>query len=207
MTFSTHVDELRKKTIGTLLHLNRISDRLDNDCRVMVVQSLVMGVLNYCLKVWGSANKTQLRKVKKLQNFAARIAIGGARKHDHVSPIYRKLKWLHIDEKYHYDISILTFKIVNKMLPEWLFNLPTVEETRQVGVNTRQQNLLYIPRTITDMGARALNVTCPTFWNRLPLYIRTSQTISSFKSKLKSFLLDVWFNSKCFKSFLPITIL
>ena len=87
MTFSTHVDELRRKTIGTLLYLNRVSDKLDNDCRVIVVQSLVMGVLNYCLKVWGSANKTQMKKVKKLQNFAARIAIGGARKHDHVTPI------------------------------------------------------------------------------------------------------------------------
>ena len=156
-----------------------------------MVQSLVMGVLNYCLKVWGSANKTQMKKVKKLQNFAARIAIGGARKHDHVTPIYKRLKRLKVDEKYYYDISILTFKIVNNMLPEWLFTLPTIEETRLVGVNTRQQNLLHIPRAVTDLGARALNVTCPTFWNRLPLNIRNSQTISSFKAKLKSYLLDV----------------
>lgn len=189
MTFSAHVEELRKKAIGTLLHLNRVNDRFDEDCRIMVVQSLVMGILNYCLNVWGSANKTQLGKVKKLQNFAARVAIGGVRKFDHVSPIYRKLKWLRIEEKYYYDICILTFKIINKMLPEWLFILPTVEETRLEGVTTRQQNLLHVPRTFTDIGARALNITCPTFWNRLPLDIRNCQTISSFKSKLKSYLL------------------
>ena len=184
MTFNAHIDELHKKVIGTLLYLNRVCDRFQPDCRIMVVQSLVLSVLNYCLRIWGSTNKTQLERVQKLQNFAAKIAVGGARKHDHVTPILQKLEWLQMEMKYFYDICLLVFKINNNLLPEWLFSLPTVNQARAENINTRHQNSLFVPRTFTDTGARSLNVVGPSFWNRLPLDIRNCQTISSFKSNL-----------------------
>ncbi|KAK7073296.1 hypothetical protein SK128_022737 [Halocaridina rubra] len=34
-----------------------------------------MSLINYCLKVWGCTNKTQLQRIQKLQNFAARVAV------------------------------------------------------------------------------------------------------------------------------------
>ena len=163
MTFSAHIDELHKKVIGTLLYLNRVCDRFQPDCRIMVVQSLVLSVLNYCLRIWGSTNKTQLERVQKLQNFAAKIAVGGARKHDHVTPILQKLEWLQMEMKYFYDVCLLVFKINNNLLPEWLFSLPTVNQAWAENINTRHQNSLFVPRTFTDTGARSLNVVGPSF--------------------------------------------
>ena len=80
LIFNVHVDEIQKKTTGILLYINRVSDSFDSECRVMIVQSLVLSVLNYCLRVWGSTNKTQMDRAKKIQNFAAKVAVGGARK-------------------------------------------------------------------------------------------------------------------------------
>ena len=77
LTFNVHIDEIHKKTTGILLYINRVNDRFDSVCRVLVVQSLVLSVLNYCLRVWGSTNKTQMDRVKKIQNFAAKVAVGG----------------------------------------------------------------------------------------------------------------------------------
>ena len=77
LTFNVHIDEIQKKTTGILLYINRVNDRFDSVCRVMVVQSLVLSILNYCLSVWGSTNKTQMDRVKKIQNFAAKVAVGG----------------------------------------------------------------------------------------------------------------------------------
>ena len=117
--------------------LNRLNNSYDSDCRVMVVQSLVLSILNYCLKVWGSTNKTQMDRVKKLQNFAGKVAIGGAKKYDHVTPILEKLPWLRMDKKYFYDICILMFKIKNQLLPDWLFNMPTEGDVRSELIVTR----------------------------------------------------------------------
>ena len=87
LTYNSHIDELQKKVTSTLLFINRMSDNFNFDCRVMIVQSLVLSILNYCLRVWGSTNKTQMARVSKIQNFAAKVAVGGALKYDHVSPI------------------------------------------------------------------------------------------------------------------------
>ena len=51
MTFSFHIDELQRKVNGTLIYLNRIWERFELESRIMVVQSLVLSVLNYCLSV------------------------------------------------------------------------------------------------------------------------------------------------------------
>lgn len=190
MTFNLHIDELQKKVIGTLLYLNRVYDRFDPECRIMVVQALVVSVLNYCLRVWGSTNVTQLERVGKLHNFAAKVAVGGARKHDHVTPIFKKLKWLRMDTKYFYDICVFVFKITHKLLPEWLFPMPIVGQLRIGTMNTRHQNSLFVPRTITDMGARNLKVVGPTFWNSLPTEIKNCHTLPLFKSRLLNYLLE-----------------
>ena len=77
LTFNVHIDEKQKKATDILLYINHVSDRFDSLCRVMVVQSLVLNILNYCLRVCGSTNKTQMDRVKKIPNFAAKVAVGG----------------------------------------------------------------------------------------------------------------------------------
>ena len=190
MTFSKHINELQNKLMGTLLFLNRITKRFNQECRIMVVQSLILSVLNYALKVWGSANRSNIQRVQKLQNFAGKVAIGGARRRDHASPIIERLKWLRMDRKYIYEICMFIFKIKAHQVPEWLFEFPTVDEIRGAEVMTRQNNKLFIPRTRTDNGARNLQVVGPKLWNTLPEEILNCQTFYNFSRKLQQYLLQ-----------------
>ncbi len=99
MSFDTHVNEInKKKVMDILIYINRISSYLDNKSRIIVVQTLVLSRINY-LFFWGgggTTNSSPISKVQKLQNFAARIAVDGIKKFDHVSPAYRGLMWLKI---------------------------------------------------------------------------------------------------------------
>ena len=190
LTFNYHIDELIKKVTGTLIFLNRVWDRFQPECRVMAVQALILSVLNYCLPVWGSTSKTQMNRVQKVLNFAARIAIGGAKKHDHVTPIFEKLKWLKIKPRFMYSICLIIFKSINNILPEWVFSLPTIREIRENRVNTRHQENLFIPRTTTDIGARNIKVLGPKLWNKLPSDIIDCHSINLFKSRLMQYLLN-----------------
>ena len=94
LTFETHIDEMAKKVHGTLSFINRLGDNFDKATRINVVQSLVLSIINYGLKIWGLASKHQLQRVQRLQNFAAKVAVGGMRKFDHVSLAIKELKWL-----------------------------------------------------------------------------------------------------------------
>ena len=100
LLYDVHITEMTKKITGILYFLNRIRDRFDTNTRIMIVQALALSILNYCLRVWGMTTKQQLEKAQKLQNFAARVAVGGVQKYDHVSPVLESLGWLKIDRKF-----------------------------------------------------------------------------------------------------------
>ncbi len=71
MLYDVHIEELGKKIMGTLIFINRVSANFDKTTRLIIVQSLVINLVNYCIGIWGSTNKTLLIKVQKLLNFAA----------------------------------------------------------------------------------------------------------------------------------------
>ena len=131
-----------------------------------------------------------MERVQKLQNFAAKVAIGGARKKDHVTPILKKLEWMKMEMKCYYEVCIHVFKIKNNLLPDWLLSLPTVNERLRPSVTTRQKDNLYVPLTHTDTGGKAFDVRGPMAWNKLPENIKSSHNINSFKNNLKVFLMS-----------------
>ena len=90
MAFDKHILEMTSKVTGTLMYVNRIKNYFDRETRSVIVQSLVLSVMNYCISIWGTTNVTQLKQVQKLQNFAAKIVDGKARKYDHVTPVLKQ---------------------------------------------------------------------------------------------------------------------
>ncbi len=58
MTFETHINDISKKVIGTLMYINRVKNCFDKSTRILVVQSLVLNLLNYCNTIWGTTNVT-----------------------------------------------------------------------------------------------------------------------------------------------------
>ena len=187
MTFDVHVEEMRKKVMGILIYLNRIKDSIPPATRTQVVQTLALSVVNYCLKIWGTTNKTQLQKAQKLQNFAARIALGNVKKHEHITPHINKLKWLKISNKCVFDTCVYIFKLLNHQLPLWLLFLLRVRDYHIRS--TRQQNNLFVPPTRTITGERGMGVRGPSLWNGLPENVKNSNSVYSFKRNLKTYLL------------------
>ncbi len=118
MSFDAHVNEISEKVMVMLIDVNRISSYLDRKSRIIVVQSHVLSHINYCLIIWGTTNSSLISKVQDLQNFAARVVVGGIKKFEHVSPVYTELKWLKIQQKHTYDICCTTFKIINNVYPD-----------------------------------------------------------------------------------------
>ncbi|RUM30450.1 MAG: hypothetical protein DSY42_04590 [Aquifex sp.] len=188
MSFDAHINEISKKVMGMLIYINRISSYLDKKSRIIVVQSLVLSHINYCLSIWGTTTSSLINKVQKLQNFAARVAVGGIKKFDHVSPAYKELKWLKIKQKHTYDICCAMFKVINNVYPDWLYSFLTVHDS--TASVTRQQNNLVVPYSKTETGARAFTVTGPKTWNSLPFNITSTTSHASFKSKLRNFILN-----------------
>ncbi len=118
--------------------------------------------------------------LKKLQNFAAKVAKGNPKKYDHATTLIQEHGWLKVKEKHTLETRVTIFKVLNGFYPAWYKNFPTVLEVTQSI--TRQQNRLHVPQTRTDAGARSLDVKGPKMWNSLPFDITDVATLTSFKN-------------------------
>lgn len=157
----------------------------DKSTRKTVVQALVLSLINYCIRIWGTTNTTLIHNVQKLQNFAARVSVGGMKKCEHVSPAFRELKWLKVKQKHFLDITSAMYKSLNKMFPAWLLSFPTVHST--TSSVTRQKNNLVVPGTKTNSGARAFLVNGPKVWNSLPAHVTIASTLPCFKNSYQTY--------------------
>lgn len=189
LTFNGHIESICKKANSILVFLNRHKESFDFDSRKMVVESLVLSLFSYCAVLWGGGHTTLIQKVQRIQNFAAKIAVGGGKKSDRATPFIKKLEWLKIKEQIEYDLALFMFKQRNLQPSERVIEIETVgENTVRI---TRQTDNLVVKRTRTKLAERALSVRGPVLWNTLPSDVKESETINSFKRKLKGYFLDV----------------
>lgn len=187
MLFDIHINEMKKKVMGILMFLSRMSDKLDKKTRIMVIQAIVLSLINYCIRIWGTTNETLISSIQRLQNFAVRIAIGGVNKYDHISPFYEELHWLKVKQKNVFEMGTTIFKIVRGFYPDWFVS----SRNRQAITSsvTRQGRNLHVPRTNTHTGDRQTAILGARLWNALPPYLTHQTNINSFKSGLKEILL------------------
>ena len=98
--------------------------------------------------------------------------------------------WLHKAFK----ILLLTYKALNNMAPSYITSMFTLQAQERYSLRSNTSLQLKIPRTkYKTCGDRAFPVAAATLWNRLPYNIRDSQSIDTFKSRLKTFLFSIAF--------------
>ena len=89
-----------------------------------------------------------------------------------------------------------TFKAINLLAPSYICDLVTLKKPS--NYNLRSNNSL-VPdppkiKSLATLGDRSFSVTAPKLWNKLPDYIRTSASITIFKSRLKTYIFRVAFD-------------
>jgi len=82
-------------------------------------------------------------------------------------------------------------KLTNFYTPTYLADLcrPVASVGGRQGLRSATRGDLVISPTITYFGAQSFTVTGPKAWNQLPADIRAIDSVNSFKSALKTFLL------------------
>ncbi len=130
---------------------------------------------------------TVFYKLQIVQNAAARV-LTRSRKYDHITPILQTLHWLPIKFRISYKILLLAYKALNDLAPAYLTNLLSrYNPTR--SLRSQNSGLLVVPRIAkSTKGGRTFSYLAPKLWNSLPDNVRGSDTLSLFKSRLKTHL-------------------
>ena len=152
-----------------------------------LIQGLVISRIWYCLAVYGVCNRTQMKRVQKLLNFAARV-LSGRREFDHVSDVLQRLGWLTADRMYLYRGLTLLKRMITTS--EQLSRSPVTWSRAVMFTNVPLGTLTILSRRRSEMsragavfGTRWSPSTTP-----CPPAIRCLTT-NSFKKELEEHLL------------------
>ena len=143
--------------------------------------SIIEPHFRYCCSVWGCCGKTDIDRLLKLQNRAARIVSNSS--YDAPSmPLMRRLGWETINDLIYQEIRTMTFKSVNNLAPQYLMNLFTINSHSSSHNlrNTDSDEKILKKKAVNEqkccsyMGAKV--------WNSLPRQTKQASSISRLKS-------------------------
>ena len=157
--------------------------------------ALVNSQLSYAISVWGgSGSGDKLKPLFILQKRALRNIFSVKRVSTyikgHTKSVFQKQKILTVYNVYNY-MTVLSFgKVIKMEEPEFLYNILKLN-------SQNRRNMVYLPLFKLNSYQNSFCYQAPKLWNMLassPKYcneITNAPTLSSMKSRLKSFLLNM----------------
>ena len=199
--FDKHIAmDLQIKSVSnsTLYHIRNISairQLIPQSAAAQLIHSLVTSRLDYCNSLLYGVPECNLKQLQRVQNIAARVVTcTRCSPLDHITPVLKSLHWLPIKYRILFKILLLAYKCVNHLAPEYLCCL-VVPKKHPRPLRSQVLDLLEVPKTrLKTYGDRSFMYAAAVEWNKLPLGIRKSPSLDSFKAHLKTHLFQ-----QCFK--------
>ena len=196
MSMSNHITSLCKSINWQIRNINRIRRFIDFETCANTVRALILSRLDYCNLLFNHITQKDLTRLQKLQNKCARLIYQQPRS-CHVTPLLTELHWLSVADRITFKTLLCVYKSLNGLCPQYMFDCLVVNTPRPGSVTTRSSHHglnLKVPKTRKCAGDRAYSVAAPRLWNNLPLHIRNSSSVASFKTLLKTHLFSCVYN-------------
>ena len=162
----------------------------------MLVKQLVISKLDYCNSLYTNLPKTRLNKLRSILNGAVRYIYNIKDRTENLIPYYKKAHILPIDQRIVFKVCLLAHKVVYDRCPIYLSSLVERDVTvSSIYTRAKPQDdcfRLKVPKMAkTKLGERRFSNYAPTYWNALPLGIRSLVDTTDFKRKLKNHLYNM----------------
>jgi hypothetical protein len=192
-SMEAHISSVCKRAYIHLKNISQLRRYLDTESLECIVHAFITTMLDYCNSLLCGVPSVQLNRLQSIQNTAARI-ISGTAKYDHITPVMHALHWLPVQERVKFKTLVFVYKALNNMAPQYLQELLSRHSPPR-QLRSSDQNLLTVPHTRSSLVQnRAFSVAGPRLWNELPCAIRSSPSLTVFKSKLKTHLFSQYYS-------------
>ena len=188
LKLSTHVNKIVSSSFNTLQNISRIRHHLDCDSIKILVQALIISKLDYCNSLFLGIPQYNLDKLQWIQNMSCRV-IKQLPKSAHITGYLAELHWLKIKECIKYKVSMLMFKCLHNLAPQYLIYI--IIFTYHQELNLRSRNNFVLPTRVsrtTMVHTGSISSMGPRIWNSLPITVKNTNNLDTFKSRLKTHL-------------------
>lgn len=187
LNFEAHIRSVTSKAFYHLKNIAKVKPFLSHGDAEKLVHAFITSRLDYCNSLLTGLPSKIINRLRVVQNAAARV-LTNTKKYEHITPVLKSLHWLPIDFRIHFKVLLLVYKALHGLAPVYITDLLT-NYVPVRALRSSDSLKLSIPRTRTKTyGEAAFSSFAPRLWNELPLDLKNSDTMETFKKNLKTYL-------------------
>ena len=158
----------------------------------ILCDSLILSQFSFGDLVYMNIDIYLQKKIQKIQNQCIKFIFNIKRRERWNSADFLiKLNWLSMKDRRILNGLSLLFKTLNGKGPDYLRDLFTlVSEISERNNRTYPGNIWLPNEHLSAIHRKSFRIYIPKIWNNLPLDIKTSKSVNSFKKKIKTALLN-----------------
>ncbi len=187
LSFTDHIATTAWSCRFALYNIRKIRPFLSEQAAQLLVQALVLSRLDYCNALLAGLPACTIKPLQLIQNAAARVVFNEPKK-AHVTPLFIRLHWLPIAARIKFKVLMFAYKTTTGTVPIYL-NLLVQTYAPSRSLRSASERRLVVP---SQRGTKSLSLTfswtVPSWWNDLPISIRTAESLAIFKKHLKTHL-------------------
>ena len=148
---------------------------------------MILPHLSYCIEIWGNTYKSFLQPILNLQKKVLRlITFSDFRAPS--APLFRQLSILNVHQLCIFNTCLFIFDLKNNNFSQTVHDyLDPIPHNYVTRLSTGDK--FYIPKVNLTLSQHSFKYTATKHWNSLPDQLKKIGTRSTFKSKLKQYLL------------------
>jgi len=187
LNFRSHVSAVSRRAYHQLYNIQKVRPNLTDVAAKIAVNAFVASRLDYANALLYGLPNCVLYKLQKIQNSAART-LTGVNRREHITPVLQNLHWLPIRRRVEFKILTLMCRIKLGIAPIYLSNLVNSYQPSRMLRSADKHRFVEKTTQLKTGGDRAFQKAGPALWNNLPLNIRSSLSLQSFRKALKTHL-------------------
>jgi hypothetical protein len=122
LSMEAHVTTVCRSIFMNIRNIRQICSFLDENAVKTLVHATITSRLDYCNSLLIGIPSSQLDRLQRAQNTAARL-ITHTKRFDHITPVLLELHWLPIRQRIWYKVALLVFKCLHDLAPPYLKSL------------------------------------------------------------------------------------
>ena len=190
LTMNAHVCNIARTCYYELRRLASIRRFLTSTATATLVSAFVLSRIDYCKSLLFGSTNDVTSHLQRIQNYVARV-IFCLPMSSSITIHLKSLHWLPVKVRSTYKIACLCYHCHSSTAPSYVTDMLHKKplHTRNTRSSSYTMPLLNRPaHSKATLGDRSFSFASSSVWNSIPNDVRCAPSLSSFKSRLKTYL-------------------
>ena len=190
LTINAHVSNIARTCYFELRRLASTRRFLTSTATATLVSAFVLSRIDYCSSLLSGSTHDVTSQLQRTQNYAARVIFRLPKSYS-ITIHFKSLHWLPVNVRSTYKIACLCYHCHSSTAPSYVADMLHKKPSHTCNTCSTSYTMTLLKRPAhskATLGDRSFPLASSSVWNSIPNDVRCAPSLSSSKSRLKTYL-------------------